>query len=81
MVACLNELIITAVDDMLGDHDHRQALVDAYQDLFRRVNQTLRIQDGDTARLRVESDEVHALMTDAERVRFKAFFSGESMEY
>lgn len=49
--------------------DHRQALIHAYEDLGRRVNQNLRIQNGDAARLRVQLDEVHAFTADAERVR------------
>jgi len=66
MAACLNEVITTAVDDMVGDG---QAVLDAYEDLGRRVNQTLRIQNVDVARLRAQLDEVHAFTADAERVR------------
>ena len=49
--------------------DDRQALIDAYQGLGRRVDQSLHIQNGDTVRLRVQLDEVHAFAADAERVR------------
>lgn len=50
--------------------DHVQALVDAYEDLGRRVTQTLTTQNDDADRLRDQLDEVHAFTADAERVRF-----------
>ena len=59
--------------------DHVQALVDAYEDLGRRVTQTLTTQNDDADRLRDQLDEVHAFTADAERVRL--FFPGESMKY
>ena len=69
MAACLNEAITTAVDDMVGDYDDGQAVLDAYEDLGRRVTRALVCaQNGDAARLQVRLDEVHAFMADAERV-------------
>jgi hypothetical protein len=51
--------------------DHRQALIHAYEDLGRRVDQNLRIQNGDSARLRAQLDEVCVFAADAERVRYQ----------
>ena len=58
--------------------DHRQALVHAYEELGRRVNQNLRIQNGDAGRLRAQLDEVCAFAADAERVRYLCFFGRHS---
>ena len=48
--------------------NRRQGLVTAYKSLGQRVNQMLRIQNGDVARLRAQVDEVRAFAADAERV-------------
>ena len=58
--------------------DHRQALIRAYEDLGRRVDQNLRIQNGDVARLRVQLDEVRAFAADAERVRYQKVIGATS---
>jgi hypothetical protein len=48
--------------------DQREALANAYEDMGRRVNQALRIQNGDAARLQAQLDDVRAFAADAERV-------------
>lgn len=48
--------------------NQREVLVNAYENIGRRVNQTLRIQNGDAARLQAQVDEVRAFAADAERV-------------
>lgn len=48
--------------------DHIQGLVNAYEDLKRRVEETLRIQHGDAGRLRAQQEEVRAFAADANRV-------------
>lgn len=49
--------------------NNTQTLVNAYEALSRRVQDTLRIQHGDVTRLRAQIDEVKAFAVDAERVR------------
>jgi len=44
-------------------------LINAYEDITRRVGISLRIQNGDVTRLRAQLDEVCAFAADAERVR------------
>jgi hypothetical protein len=73
MAAYLNVVITAATARIPIDMDHRQALIDAYDALGRRVDQNLRIQNGDAGRLRVQLDEVHAFAADAERVRCQHF--------
>jgi hypothetical protein len=53
--------------------DNRQALIDAYDALGRRVDQSLQIQNVDAVHLRVQLDEVHAFAADVERVRCQHF--------
>jgi hypothetical protein len=48
--------------------DHIQRLVNAYENLKHRVDETLRIQHGDVGRLRAQQDEVCAFAADATRV-------------
>ena len=77
MAAYLNAAITAATARIPVDADRRQALIDAYRGLGRRVDQSLRIQNGDAVRLRVQLDEVHAFAADAERVRSQTFLAGE----
>ena len=53
--------------------DQRQALVDEYQAIGRRVEETLCIQHGDLTRLRAQEDEVLAFAADANRVRTASY--------
>jgi len=48
--------------------NNAQTLVNVYEALCRRVEETLRIQHGDVTRLRAQIDEVQAFAADAERV-------------
>ena len=65
MLDALDASLATVQDDMM---EHIQRLVNAYEDLKRRVYQTLRIQHGDAGRLRAQQDEVRAFAADANRV-------------
>lgn len=48
--------------------DHIQGLVNVYEDLKRRVEETLRIQHVDVGRLRAQQDEIRTFAVDANRV-------------
>jgi len=48
--------------------DYSQALVHAYENVGRRVHETLRIQNGDVTRLQAQVDEVRAFAVDVNRV-------------
>jgi hypothetical protein len=48
--------------------DIAQNLINAYETLGRRVQETLCIQHGDVTRLRAQIDEVQAFAADAGRV-------------
>lgn len=50
--------------------DQRQLLLNTYERLGNRVDETLRIQHGDVTRLRAQLDEVRAFAADADRVIF-----------
>ena len=49
--------------------NQQQALVNTYLNVGRRVNETLRIQNGSVVRLRAQQDEVRAFAANANRVR------------
>ena len=66
MIEALDASLAAVQDDLM---EHTQRLVNAYEDLKRRVRQTLRIQHGDAGRLRAQQDEVRAFAADANRVR------------
>jgi hypothetical protein len=59
--------------------DPTQALIATYEDLSGRVHLSLRIHQGDDARLQAQSDEVRAFAVDAERVCRDNFTSCQTL--
>jgi hypothetical protein len=53
--------------------DPTQALIATYEDLSRRVDLSLRIHQGNDARIQAQLDEVRAFAVDAERVSHHNF--------
>ncbi|KAF8326143.1 hypothetical protein F5887DRAFT_1084852 [Amanita rubescens] len=49
--------------------NQQQALVNAYLSVGRRVNETLRIQNGSVVRLHTQQDEVRAFAANANRAQ------------